>query len=639
MATVEELRLAIKAEVSDAVGKLKQFQRQTKETEQGNKTLSQSFASMRDIMQGPMAAANMVAKGLKAVAAVANELYDEWATAEQAGLIFNQAIKDSGTISAEGGNRLKDYAQQLQNTTIFEGDATLAIMANLAAMGKSEDQIQAMITAAAGYASATGIDMDTAVKQLNSTLQGNAAMLGRQNAAIKALTPEQLRNGEAIAIITKQYAGMAEAVAGGAGGSKIGLANAFGDLKEEIGALIAEQVKPATGLLTDFFNVVANGLSDARNLKDALGGGEADIGKALSQQRAKVAEQLKYVDSLTDPAMRQAAQEEYDFQKNILDLLLIRKKAEDARIRAQQENAGRTKAEREEEERLNNIIANRSVIGMDHYDAMAESNQYFADLHERLEKEMRDQTTERYIAERDAALAADAARVAAIENEIKLARGWHTATKEKVEQVYKDIHAIVEDMVKINKLTEGGVFWGGSVDVISEAWKEATFQLGEYEIGLEDLVDKTGEVFGKMGASIVEGESAWKVFAKSGLDAIASLIEAQGKMWALEGLGMMFNPLTAGQGAGKIALGISAQAAAGAVRAIPMAEGGIVKAGSGGIYAHIGEGKYDEAVVPLDGKNRMGGVTVIQNIAGSVIAERNVRSLAVAGVSRAARGW
>jgi len=47
-----------------------------------------------------------------------------------------------------------------------------------------------------------------------------------------------------------------------------------------------------------------------------------------------------------------------------------------------------------------------------------------------------------------------------------------------------------------------------------------------------------------------------------------------------------------------------------------LAEGGIVKRQPGGILANIGEGRFDEAVVPLDGKNRFGATYNITVNAG-----------------------
>jgi TP901 family phage tail tape measure protein len=47
-----------------------------------------------------------------------------------------------------------------------------------------------------------------------------------------------------------------------------------------------------------------------------------------------------------------------------------------------------------------------------------------------------------------------------------------------------------------------------------------------------------------------------------------------------------------------------------------LAEGGIVQARPGGILANIGEGRFDEAVIPLDGKNRFGATVNITVNAG-----------------------
>jgi TP901 family phage tail tape measure protein len=63
-----------------------------------------------------------------------------------------------------------------------------------------------------------------------------------------------------------------------------------------------------------------------------------------------------------------------------------------------------------------------------------------------------------------------------------------------------------------------------------------------------------------------------------------------------------------------------------------LAEGGIVKAQPGGIFANIGEGRYDEAVIPLDGKNRMGAtynITVNAGMGtdGAQVGEQIVRAI------------
>jgi hypothetical protein len=77
--------------------------------------------------------------------------------------------------------------------------------------------------------------------------------------------------------------------------------------------------------------------------------------------------------------------------------------------------------------------------------------------------------------------------------------------------------------------------------------------------------------------------------------------------------------------AGLVAAAMAAQAAN--LAGVPLAEGGIVQARPGGIQATIGEGGQDEAVIPLDGNNALGSVTIIVN-GGLLGDESSARMLA-----------
>lgn len=70
-------------------------------------------------------------------------------------------------------------------------------------------------------------------------------------------------------------------------------------------------------------------------------------------------------------------------------------------------------------------------------------------------------------------------------------------------------------------------------------------------------------------------------------------------------------------GGSKVGLGVGST---GGRPARPMADGGLVKGGRGGVFAMIGEKNYDELVVPLKSGNSMlgGNTTVIVNVNGAV---------------------
>jgi hypothetical protein len=612
LATTEELRLQIKAEVADAVGKLKQYERQTKATADQNTSLSKTFAAMRDVMQGPIAAGKMVAGELSKIAKFAGELYDAWGVAEQAGIVFNQAIKDSGTISAAGGQRLKAYASELQKVSIYGDEGTVAIMGNLAAMGKSEDQIKELISAAADYASATGIDLDTAVKQLNSTLQGNVGVLGRQNSAVKALTTEQLKNGDAIKVIAEQYKGMAEAVGGSAAGGKISLTNAFGDLKEEMGSMVADTIKPVQNAMTEMFSKMASDMANARNSMAALGGG-SDVDYASAKQ--SIRDQISNLENMGHVIRNNVdyTQLAIDAKKKELQIVINNEKAENARTRARQESNMRTSdaATATAEASTQAELATLAII--ENSRALLENNEAMK-IEFALAKQLAGGLTE-------LATEAFGGLNTELANMYDLTEGEKSPFVGMTEDMRMAIEAIDPLIGKVTELTAA-----------QEAMRSAAIS------GYTSMAEA-------LGSALMTGEDGWKAFGKAGLNAIAGVVEAMAHEAEIiagiamaKALGGNFAALAeAGAALGQVA---AAYAAAGAIRAIPLAEGGIVMPTPGGTLARIGEAGKPEAVIPLDKMGGMGGgVTQIFNIGGSVIAERQVKSLAMSGLAQASRGY
>ena len=75
------------------------------------------------------------------------------------------------------------------------------------------------------------ISLDSAITQLNATLNGNIGRLGQQNAELKGLTEEELRQGKAIEILGEKFKGLSGATAD----TSKQLQNIKGDFKEALG--------------------------------------------------------------------------------------------------------------------------------------------------------------------------------------------------------------------------------------------------------------------------------------------------------------------------------------------------------------------------------------------------------------------
>ncbi len=144
-------------------------------------------------------------------------------------LLFSMNREEAAT------KRLIVLAGELQRSTGVNDDTLKSQMAFLAIQGRSEDQIRRTITAAIDLAKVMGISVDQAVKMLDTTFEGNVGRLGRLDKAFTELTNAQLRNGEAIDLVTAKYGGIASATFEKGLGPLSKMQNAWTDLIKTVG--------------------------------------------------------------------------------------------------------------------------------------------------------------------------------------------------------------------------------------------------------------------------------------------------------------------------------------------------------------------------------------------------------------------
>ena len=134
--------------------------------------------------------------------------------------------------------RLMAQAAELQSRSTFGDEQVIAQQAYLASLGMTERQINDVIEASAQLATATGMTLESAVKNLAKTYGGLTGELGESIPALKNLTVEQLKSGEAVQYILQNYKGYAEAAAQSGAGSMKQLKNQLGDLAEQLGIIL-----------------------------------------------------------------------------------------------------------------------------------------------------------------------------------------------------------------------------------------------------------------------------------------------------------------------------------------------------------------------------------------------------------------
>lgn len=249
---------------------------------------------------GPMGVA--VAAGAAAVkkcSQTIKELTEAYEKQAKAEIQLEVAAKNNPYLTAQSVDRLKDYASHLQSIGTVGDEDLMPVMAKLAAAGRTEAEIQDIMSAALDMSAGGMISLESAAAGLSKTLDGQAATLGKMIPGVKTLTTEQLKNGDAIRKAADAYAGMSEEVTK-ATGSTQQLKNAWGDFKENLGEGFSKIISPIknmfTGLITNINNSIAgakNAINQIKTINDYRSG-KLDPNNLDSGTLGKIYEQAKY---------------------------------------------------------------------------------------------------------------------------------------------------------------------------------------------------------------------------------------------------------------------------------------------------------------------------------------------------------
>lgn len=267
---------------------------------------------------GVTKAVNSVASGIKAV----NDAYRVQIGAETQ---LQTASQNNPYLDGKSVKNLKAYASQLQSVSTFGDEELLPFMAQLAASGRTEQEIMDIMAASINVAASGTMSLESAVRNLNKTYGGLSGELGESIPQIKNLTTEQLKNGEAVKVIAGQYKGMAESVAQSTGSSQR-LANTWGDFKEALGRNFAPAVdnvkNSAQTLLTNVVDAMnksvetkqaiieaqAEGVELAKILDGKNGGSGKTVAEAAKEEK-EAKESAKKAAKEAKRAAEQAAKE------------------------------------------------------------------------------------------------------------------------------------------------------------------------------------------------------------------------------------------------------------------------------------------------------------------------------------------
>src|SRR5574344_1074785 len=131
----------------------------------------ESVASSGGVVAAGITAAILAAKKYIETLKEANEAYEVQEKAEKA---LQKAAENNPYLNSESVQHLKEYASALQSVSNYGDEGTIDVMAQLAASGRSESEIIKLVSAAADYAAAKHISLESAVQNLNKSYGGLA---------------------------------------------------------------------------------------------------------------------------------------------------------------------------------------------------------------------------------------------------------------------------------------------------------------------------------------------------------------------------------------------------------------------------------------------------------------------------------
>lgn len=180
---------------------------------------------------------------------------------------LNTALLLTGELTQENSKGFQAFASELQRTSRVGDEVALQQLAIAKSFGVTNDQAKELVKAAVDLSQATGITLESAVRNLGKTYGGLTGELGEVVPALKNLSAEQLKAGEGVKFITERFGGAAQAALKTFSGASDQAKNTIGDFTEELGFLITKNPLIIKGIneVNVLFNKLGKVVSNNRD--------------------------------------------------------------------------------------------------------------------------------------------------------------------------------------------------------------------------------------------------------------------------------------------------------------------------------------------------------------------------------------
>lgn len=462
---------------------------------------------------------------------------------------LNSALKRTGDFSKSTSEDLQSFASALQRQSIIGDEVIIQQIAYAKSLGLSNEQSKEFVQAALNASAALGKDFGGTLQQLLKTLSGLQGEIGESVGAIRNLTAEQLKAGEAAKVFNRQFAGAAKSQLDTYSGSVAGLGNAFGDFTESLGQYVTQSkdVNSATKSLTDFFADLALKIKPNKSIADSIQIVQNEIRvlqESIAQARASLAR-----GGLID---RVALRRNISDSSAEIDVLLM--KIEELKKQDTNQTAGA-------------------------FGPFQEAIKATKELTVKQVEEIKNSIKTMGLTQIEQIRLVEQEQIAALEK----ARAYND-DRILTEQEYQDrlleikrVAAEQERAILNQRKTEYDSF---VADINAFAVSVATSLYSGF-------AEAASSAFASFGRALVSGENALEAFGKAFLASIGQTAIQLGTMFILKGIAYSFDPLLGGPAVGGplIAAGAGLATFGGVLTAVGGASGGSPAAGGGTGFA------------------------------------------------------
>jgi len=261
MANENQVVIEVKVDAKDAQAAIELFGAQSVKSIKKAESAAEGFTSKFKTLFAPIAAG---AAALAGSIRLISEAIDGAVEDQKLFLQIGAALKTTGDFSEEAAQSIVEFADAIKDATGVGDELAKQIFIDAKAFGISTEQAKKLTQASIDYAAATGIDAVTAATRLGQTLDGTVGKIGNLGADFRNLTEEQLKNGAAVDLVSKKYAGAAAEQFNTFQGAANSLSNALGDLLKAFGKIITESpaIIKAISLIAEAINFTATTVSN-----------------------------------------------------------------------------------------------------------------------------------------------------------------------------------------------------------------------------------------------------------------------------------------------------------------------------------------------------------------------------------------